>query len=69
MNKHFVSLAVGGALLALGSDLRLGTARAKTAFLFSRVGLAGCDMGACAMLPRMIGQGRADRMGPGQGRP
>ncbi len=51
--------AGAGALLALGSDMRLGTARSKTAFLFSRVGLAGCDMGACAMLPRMIGQGRA----------
>ena len=54
--------AGAGALLALGSDLRLGTARAKTAFLFSRVGLAGCDMGACAMLPRMIGQGRASEL-------
>ncbi len=54
--------AGAGALLALGSDLRLGTARAKTAFLFSRVGLAGCDMGACAMLPRMIGQGRATEL-------
>ena len=51
-----------GALLALGSDMRLGTARSKTAFLFSRVGLAGCDMGACAMLPRMIGQGRASEL-------
>ncbi|MFP5393704.1 MAG: enoyl-CoA hydratase family protein [Gammaproteobacteria bacterium] len=48
-----------GAMLALGSDLRLGTARSKTAFLFTRVGLAGCDMGACALLPRVIGQGRA----------
>jgi enoyl-CoA hydratase/carnithine racemase len=54
--------AGAGALLALGSDMRLGTARAKTAFLFSRVGLAGCDMGACAMLPRMIGQGRATEL-------
>jgi len=54
--------AGAGALLALGSDLRLGTARAKTAFLFARVGLAGCDMGACAMLPRMIGQGRASEL-------
>ena len=54
--------AGAGALLALGSDLRLGTARSKTAFLFSRVGLAGCDMGACAMLPRMIGQGRASEL-------
>jgi enoyl-CoA hydratase/carnithine racemase len=51
--------AGAGALLALGSDLRLGTARSKTAFLFTRVGLAGCDMGACALLPRVIGQGRA----------
>ena len=51
--------AGAGALLALGSDIRLGTARSKTAFLFTRVGLAGCDMGACALLPRVIGQGRA----------
>ena len=43
----------------MASDLRLGTARSKTAFLFNRVGLAGCDMGACALLPRVIGQGRA----------
>jgi enoyl-CoA hydratase/carnithine racemase len=48
-----------GAMLALYSDIRFGTPHAKTAFLFTRVGLAGCDMGACAMLPRMIGQGRA----------
>ncbi|MGI9435727.1 MAG: enoyl-CoA hydratase family protein [Geminicoccaceae bacterium] len=48
-----------GAMIALFSDLRLGTDDAKTAFLFTRVGLAGCDMGACAMLPRVIGQGRA----------
>jgi len=48
-----------GAILALASDFRLGTPRARTAFLFTRVGLAGCDMGACAMLPRVIGQGRA----------
>lgn len=48
-----------GAIIAMASDIRLGTARAKTAFLFTRVGLAGCDMGACAMLPRIIGQGRA----------
>ena len=54
--------AGAGALLALGSDMRLGTARSKTAFLFSKVGLAGCDMGACAMLPRMIGQGRATEL-------
>ncbi len=51
--------AGAGALLALASDLRFGTARSKTAFLFTRVGLAGCDMGACALLPRVIGQGRA----------
>jgi enoyl-CoA hydratase/carnithine racemase len=48
-----------GAMIALASDMRLGTPQAKTAFLFTRVGLAGCDMGACAMLPRVIGQGRA----------
>ncbi len=47
-----------GAILAMASDLRLGTADAKVAFLFTRVGLAGCDMGACAILPRIIGQGR-----------
>jgi len=51
--------AGAGAILALASDLRLGTARSKTAFLFVRVGLAGADMGACALLPRVIGQGRA----------
>ncbi|MYN17696.1 enoyl-CoA hydratase family protein [Rugamonas sp. FT107W] len=51
--------AGAGAILALASDIRLGTARSKTAFLFTRVGLAGCDMGACALLPRVIGQGRA----------
>ncbi|WP_018438284.1 enoyl-CoA hydratase family protein [Paraburkholderia atlantica] len=51
--------AGAGAILAMASDLRLGTARSKLAFLFTRVGLAGCDMGACAMLPRIIGQGRA----------
>jgi len=48
-----------GAILAMASDLRLATPAAKTAFLFTRVGLAGCDMGACAMLPRIVGQGRA----------
>ncbi len=48
-----------GAILAMASDLRLATPAAKCAFLFTRVGLAGCDMGACAMLPRIIGQGRA----------
>jgi enoyl-CoA hydratase/carnithine racemase len=51
--------AGAGAILAMASDLRLGTARSKIAFLFTRVGLAGCDMGACAILPRLIGQGRA----------
>ena len=51
--------AGAGAILAMASDFRLGTAAARTAFLFTRVGLAGCDMGACAMLPRLIGQGRA----------
>jgi enoyl-CoA hydratase/carnithine racemase len=51
--------AGAGALLALASDFRYGTVRSKTAFLFTRVGLAGCDMGACALLPRVIGQGRA----------
>jgi enoyl-CoA hydratase/carnithine racemase len=49
-------------MLALASDIRLGTARSKTAFLFTRVGLAGCDMGACALLPRVIGQGRASEL-------
>ncbi|MRW86277.1 enoyl-CoA hydratase family protein [Pseudoduganella sp. FT26W] len=51
--------AGAGAILALASDIRLGTARSKTAFLFTRVGLAGADMGACSLLPRVIGQGRA----------
>ena len=51
--------AGAGAILAMASDFRLGTALARTAFLFTRVGLAGCDMGACAILPRLIGQGRA----------
>jgi enoyl-CoA hydratase/carnithine racemase len=51
--------AGAGAIIAMASDLRIGTARAKIAFLFNRVGLAGCDMGACAILPRIIGQGRA----------
>ncbi|MCC2632346.1 MAG: enoyl-CoA hydratase family protein [Ramlibacter sp.] len=54
--------AGAGAIVAMSSDLRLGTARSKTAFLFNRVGLAGCDMGACAMLPRIIGQGRASEL-------
>jgi len=48
-----------GAMIALFAELRLATPAARTAFLFTRVGLAGCDMGACAMLPRVIGQGRA----------
>lgn len=51
-----------GAMIALASDIRFGTPAAKTAFLFTRVGLAGCDMGACAMLPRVIGQGRASEL-------
>jgi len=48
-----------GAMIATASDIRLGTPRARVAFLFTRVGLAGCDMGACALLPRIVGQGRA----------
>ena len=53
-------ISVGaGAIIAMASDMRIGTPEAKTAFLFSHVGLAGCDMGACAILPRIIGQGRA----------
>ena len=48
-----------GAIIAMASDMRIATPEAKTAFLFTRVGLAGCDMGACAILPRIIGQGRA----------
>lgn len=51
-----------GAIMAMASDLRLGTERAKVAFLFVRVGLAGCDMGACAMLPRIVGLGRASEL-------
>jgi len=54
--------AGAGAIMAMSSDLRVGTARSKTAFLFNRVGLAGCDMGACAILPRIIGQGRASEL-------
>jgi enoyl-CoA hydratase/carnithine racemase len=54
--------AGAGAILAMASDFRLGTPRARTAFLFTRVGLAGCDMGACAILPRIIGQGRASEL-------
>jgi enoyl-CoA hydratase/carnithine racemase len=51
--------AGAGAMMALASDIRFGTDAARTAFLFVRVGLAGCDMGACTLLPRTIGQGRA----------
>ncbi|MYN14064.1 enoyl-CoA hydratase family protein [Pusillimonas sp. TS35] len=54
--------AGAGAMIALASDMRLGTDRARTAFLFTRVGLAGADMGACALLPRMIGHGRASEL-------
>ena len=54
--------AGAGAILAMASDLRYGTAASRTAFLFTRVGLAGCDMGACAILPRLIGQGRASEL-------
>ena len=51
-----------GAILAMAADFRYGTPDCKTAFLFTRVGLAGCDMGACAILPRIIGQGRASEL-------
>jgi len=51
-----------GAIVAMASDIRLATPGCKTAFLFTRVGLAGCDMGACAILPRIIGQGRASEL-------
>jgi enoyl-CoA hydratase/carnithine racemase len=51
-----------GAIIAMSSDLRVGTPKAKVAFLFNKVGLAGCDMGACAILPRIIGQGRASEL-------
>lgn len=54
--------AGAGAILAMASDFRFGTSRSKTAFLFNRVGLAGCDMGACAILPRIIGHGRASEL-------
>jgi enoyl-CoA hydratase/carnithine racemase len=54
--------AGAGAILAMACDIRLGTPRSKTAFLFNRVGLAGCDMGACALLPRIVGQGRASEL-------
>jgi enoyl-CoA hydratase/carnithine racemase len=51
-----------GAIIAMASDMRLGTDRSKVAFLFTRVGLSGADMGACAILPRIIGQGRASEL-------
>ena len=51
-----------GAIMAMASDMRLASPATKTAFLFTRVGLAGCDMGACAILPRIIGQGRASEL-------
>lgn len=54
--------AGAGAIIAMASDMRIGTARAQVAFLFNRVGLAGCDMGACAILPRLVGQGRASEL-------
>ena len=54
--------AGAGAIIAMASDIRLATPRARVAFLFNRVGLAGCDMGACALLPRLIGQGRASEL-------
>lgn len=54
--------AGAGAILAMASDMRFGTPRSKVAFLFTKVGLAGCDMGACALLPRIIGQGRASEL-------
>ncbi|MCP5382307.1 MAG: enoyl-CoA hydratase family protein [Kordiimonadaceae bacterium] len=56
-------ISVGaGAIIPMASDLRIGTPDCKTAFLFNKVGLAGCDMGACAILPRIIGQGRASEL-------
>jgi enoyl-CoA hydratase/carnithine racemase len=54
--------AGAGAILAMASDLRMGTERSRVAFLFVRVGLAGCDMGACTMLPRIVGLGRASAL-------
>ncbi|MFN7634675.1 MAG: enoyl-CoA hydratase-related protein, partial [Acetobacteraceae bacterium] len=54
--------AGAGAILAMASDIRLAPPGARLAFLFNRVGLAGCDMGACAILPRIIGQGRASEL-------
>jgi enoyl-CoA hydratase/carnithine racemase len=54
--------AGAGAIIAMAADLRIGTPRARVAFLFNKVGLAGCDMGACAILPRIVGQGRASEL-------
>ena len=54
--------AGAGAIIAMASDLRIASDNAKVAFLFNRVGLAGCDMGACSILPRIIGQGRASEL-------
>ena len=54
--------AGAGAIVAMASDLRVGTARSRVAFLFTRVGLAGCDMGSCSLLPRIVGQGRASEL-------
>jgi enoyl-CoA hydratase/carnithine racemase len=54
--------AGAGAIIAMASDMRIATPDTKVAFLFNRVGLAGCDMGACAILPRIIGQGRANEL-------
>jgi enoyl-CoA hydratase/carnithine racemase len=54
--------AGAGAILSMASDIRYGTPNTKTAFLFTRVGLAGCDMGACAILPRIVGHGRASEL-------
>ena len=54
--------AGAGACIAMAADIRYGTPDARVAFLFNRVGLAGCDMGACAILPRLIGFGRASEL-------
>src|SRR3954452_15047034 len=54
--------AGAGAILAMASDIRIGTPRSKVGFLFVRVGLSGADMGACAILPRIIGHGRASEL-------
>jgi enoyl-CoA hydratase/carnithine racemase len=54
--------AGAGTMIALAADFRIGTPQARAAWLFTRVGLAGCDMGACTLLPRMIGQGRASEL-------